>query len=49
MEKVYKVMRRVGSANIALGIIAITVGVAIGIISIISGAALLKDKSEITF
>lgn len=49
MEKVYKTMRNTGASNIAIGIIMIVVGVSAGIMAIISGAVLLKRKSEITF
>ena len=49
MEKVYKAMRNTGAANIAIGIIVIAVGVSAGIVSIITGATLLKKKSQIMF
>ena len=49
MEKVYKAMRNTGAANIAIGIIVIAVGVSTGIVSIITGANLLKKKSQIMF
>ena len=49
MEKVYKAMRNTGAANIAIGIIVIAVGVFAGIVSIITGANLLKKKSQIMF
>ncbi len=49
MERIYKSMKNVGAGNIVLGIIMIVVGVTVGIISIISGAKLLRDKSDITF
>ena len=49
MEKVYKAMRNTGAANIAIGIIVIAVGVPAGIVSIITGANLLKKKSQIMF
>lgn len=49
MEKVYKTMRNIGASNIALGIIMITAGLTAGTMAIISGAILLKKKSEITF
>lgn len=48
-EKVYKVMRGVGSWNIVLGVVAIVVGTASGILLIISGAKLLAGKSKILF
>ncbi|MBQ5445713.1 MAG: hypothetical protein IIT48_03480 [Lachnospiraceae bacterium] len=49
MEKVYKSMKHVGTGNIALGVIMIVTGVCVGILTIINGAKLLKDKSDITF
>ena len=49
MERVYKTMRNTGAASIAVGIVVATVGLTKGIIAIISGALLLKRKSEITF
>lgn len=49
MEKVYKTMRNTGMSNIAIGVIMIVAGVTAGTMAIISGAILLKRKSEITF
>ena len=49
MEKVYKAMRNTGAANIAIWIIVIAVVVSAGIVSIITGANLLKKKSQIMF
>lgn len=49
MERIYKTMRNAGAANIAVGIVIASVGLTAGIITIISGAILLKKKSEITF
>ena len=49
IEKVYKVMRTSGAWNIAIGIVLIVVSVTAGIISIVNGAALLKNKSDLTF
>ena len=48
-ERVYKSMRLVGAANIALGIIVLVTGVATGILAILGGAKLLKSKNELTF
>lgn len=48
-EKIYKSMAITGAGNIVIGIIMITAGVACGVISIISGARLLKNKSDIMF
>ena len=49
MEKVYKTMRNTGVLNIVIGSVAVTTGLAVGIMAIVSGALLLKRKSEITF
>lgn len=49
MEKIYKSMKHVGAGNIVLGVVVMVVGVAVGIVAIITGAKLLKDKSDITF
>lgn len=49
MEKVYRTMRNAGVCNIVIGIIICTIGLTAGIIGIISGAILLKKKSEIIF
>ena len=48
-ERIYKTMKRTGGLSTALGIAVVTVGLAAGIGGIISGAVLLKRKSEITF
>lgn len=49
MERIYKTMRNSGAASIAVGIVIASVGLTAGIIAIVSGALLLKRKSEITF
>ena len=49
MEKVYKSMKRVGAGNIVIGVLIMIVGISVGIVSIITGAKLLKAKSDITF
>ena len=48
-EKVYRSMKLVGAANIALGIIILVTGVATGILAIIGGSKLLKSKNDLTF
>lgn len=48
-EKTYKTMSTVGDGNIALGIVVLVTGLAAGILIIVSGARLLKRKSEIMF
>lgn len=49
MEKIYKTMRNTGIINIVIGSVIITAGVATGVLAIVSGAVLMKRKSEITF
>lgn len=49
MERVYKTMRNTGAASIALGIVIAVVGLTAGVVSIVSGAMLLKRKSDIVF
>ena len=49
MEKVYKTMRNTGIGNIVIGSVILTAGITVGVMAIISGAVLLKRKSEITF
>lgn len=49
MERVYKTMGLAGSGNIAAGIIIAVTGLAVGIVSIVTGALLLKRRSEIEF
>ena len=49
MEKIYKVMRNVGAASIAMGVVLLTGGLIAGILSIIEGAILLKRKEDLTF
>ena len=48
-EKTNKTMSTVGGGNIALGIVVLVTGLAAGILIIVSGARLLKRKSEIMF
>lgn len=48
-EKAYKTMSKIGGWNIAMGVVALVVGIAVGVGSIITGAKLLRDKSNITF
>ena len=49
MEKVYRTMRNAGACSIVIGSVIIVTGLAAGIMAIVSGAALLRRKSEITF
>ena len=46
-EKLYKMMGVSGAGNITLGIISIVTGVATGVLLIITGARLLKKRSDI--
>ncbi len=48
-EKLYKTMGVTGAGNLTIGIITIVTGVVSGILLIISGARLLKKRSEIIF
>ena len=48
-EKVYKTMAVTGAGTIALGVIMLVSGIACGIVAIVSGAKLLKRKSDIIF
>ena len=48
-EKIYKTMARCGAGNVALGIVVLVTGITSGILLLVSGARLLKRKSEITF
>ena len=49
MEKGYLAMKKSGTGSLVLGIIILAVGLAAGILSIVNGAALLKNKKNITF
>lgn len=46
-EKIYKTMSRCGACSVAVGIIALVTGIVTGVLMIISGARLLKRKSDI--
>ena len=46
-EKIYKTISRTGACSVAVGIVTLVTGVATGILMIISGARLLKRKSDI--
>ena len=46
-EKIYKTMAVTGAGNIALGVIVLVCGIACGVLSIVSGARILKRKSDI--
>nr|WP_296156371.1 hypothetical protein [uncultured Blautia sp.] len=46
-EKIYKTMSRTGACSVAVGIVTLVTGIAAGVMMIISGARLLKRKSDI--
>ncbi|MCI8483921.1 MAG: hypothetical protein HFH41_06240 [Lachnospiraceae bacterium] len=48
-EKVYRTMTVTGAGNIALGIVVLVSGIACGVLAIVSGAKILKRKSDIIF
>ena len=48
-EKLYKMMGVSGAGNLVIGIVSIVTGVAAGVLLIITGASLLKKRSEIMF
>lgn len=48
-EKIYRSMKASGTCSLVTGIVVIAVGVVSGILLIISGAKLLKNKSEAIF
>ena len=48
-QKVYKVMKGAGPANIAVGVIQLVVGLVTGILLIVAGAKLIAGKSKILF
>lgn len=48
-EQAYKTMGITGAAGIAVGIVALVVGITVGAIAVISGAKLLKDRKGLTF
>lgn len=49
MEKVYKVLKNAGGANITVGVLLIVIGITLGIINIVSGASLLRNRRNILF
>lgn len=48
-EKLYKTMGVSGAGNITIGIISLETGVVSGVLLIITGARLLKKRSDIMF
>ena len=49
IEKAYLAMKNSGTGGVVLGIIILVVGLTAGILSIVNGAALLRNKKNITF
>lgn len=48
-EKSFKTMKKVGGFNIAIGVITLIAGVVCGVLTIVNGARLLKNKSDMLF
>ena len=48
-DKLYKVMKGAGAANLAIGVFTLVAGIASGILLIITGAKLITGKSKILF
>lgn len=48
-ERAYKTMKRAGAYSIVLGVLLVVFGITCGIVSIVSGARLLRRKSDILF
>ena len=48
-EKLYKMMGVSGAGNITIGIVSLVTGIVGGVLLIITGARLLKKRSEIMF
>ena len=48
-EKLYKMMGVSGAGNLTIGIVSVVTGVVGGVLLIITGARLLKKRSEILF
>ena len=47
MEKVYRVLKNAGGANIAIGVLLIIIGITFGVLNIVSGASLLNNRKNI--
>ena len=48
-EKVYKIMRGGGAANIAVGVVVLVTGIVSGTLMIVAGSKLLAGKARILF
>ena len=48
-EKTYKALTMAGAGNIALGMVVLVTGITCGVLATISGARILKRKSDIIF
>lgn len=48
-QKIYKVMKGAGAANITMGVITLVVGLVTGVLLIVTGGRLIAGKSKILF
>lgn len=48
-EKSFRTMKKVGGFSIAIGVITLVTGIVCGILTIVNGAKLLKNKSDMLF
>ena len=48
-DRAYKTMSGAGAGSIVIGVIILVSGVTAGVLSIINGARLLKDRSDVLF
>lgn len=48
-QKVYETMKSTGVVNIVFGILTMVIGIGTGIVMVVTGARLLKRKSEVMF
>ena len=48
-QKVYKIMKGAGAANIAVGVVVLVVGIVSGILLMVAGGKLISGKSKILF
>lgn len=46
-EKIYKTLSLSGAGNIVIGIVILSCGIACGVMAIVSGARMLRRKSDI--
>lgn len=48
-ERVYRIMRGAGAANIAVGVVVLVTGIVSGTLLIVAGGKLLAGKAKILF